>query len=136
MPAHETPWSLEIVVAMLRAARLVTWLSLLFTAAALTPWLGGAPAPLRGMIVILGIGAIWYGVRIAIDAHLFRRLQAAGPDTGLDALDQALTQLGWMKPDKLGRCMNARIQGALRLVRWQVGLTLAQGLGIVTVFMW
>lgn len=135
MATHETPWSLEIVVAVLRASRLVTWLSLLFTTAALSPWLGATPALPRGMIVALGIGATGYGVRIAVDAHLFDRLQELGPDGNLRALDQALTQLGWITPAKLGRPLGPRIQGALHLVRWQAGLTMAQGLLVVVTLM-
>lgn len=137
MPAPDarTAWSLETLVAVLRAGRFVALLSLLFTAAALSPWLGAAPGLLRGAIIVLGIGAIWYSVRMAIDERLFRRLLTLGPHEELDSLDQALMALGMMKPDKAGRPMPARFQGALRLVRWQAGLTLTQGILTVITFL-
>jgi hypothetical protein len=133
MPAPDTrtAWSLDVIVAVLRACHLVALLSLLFTGAALSPWMSAAPGLLRSMIVMLGLGTIWYGVRIIIDERLFRRLLVMGPRDELDTLDQALMDLSMMKPDKAGRPMHARMQGALRLVRRQAGLTLAQG--IVTV---
>ncbi len=136
MPVSETGanWSLEIIVAVLRASRLLVWLSLLFTAVALTPWSGMATGWLRVAIVALGFGALWFGVRIAIDEHLFRRLLTLDANRELDAFDESLARLGWAQPDKLGRPLGARIQGAMRLVWWLAALVVAQGLMAVSVF--
>lgn len=123
---RRTRWSLEIVVAALRACRLLALLSLLFTAIALSPWLGATPVLQRAAILLLGLVALGFAVRVAIDEHLFRRMLETGPD--LSALDAALGALGWLESGKAGRPLTLRFHGALRLARWQAGLTLLQGL--------
>ena len=57
---------------------------------------------------------LWLGLRLRIDAALFRAL--AGAD-GTDEFDRAMTQLGLLSADKVGRPMPDRVAGLMRLVR-------------------
>ncbi|MEK2601378.1 hypothetical protein [Burkholderia arboris] len=99
---------------------------------------GWAPATLaRGLLAVVstgsGIAALWYAVRIAIDRRLFAALAraAAGDgalDDGLEALDRALTDLGWIDATKVGRALDARVRGAVGLCRAGVLVAIVQWL--------
>ncbi|ALX12292.1 hypothetical protein P350_12455 [Burkholderia cepacia JBK9] len=99
---------------------------------------GWAPATLaRGLLAVVstgsGIAALWYAVRIAIDRRLFAALAraAAGDgalDDGLEALDRALTDLGWIDATKAGRALDARVRGAVGLCRAGVLVAIVQWL--------
>jgi hypothetical protein len=116
------PWSIQALLGALKASRWVAVWSLVFTGAALITGMGTG---LRSAIVAGGLGVLWFTVRLAIDETLFRRLASAPQE--LDQLDGALEKLGWIKPENKGRALGERIAGTLRLVRWQAGLTVAQG---------
>ncbi|WP_175844523.1 hypothetical protein [Burkholderia arboris] len=99
---------------------------------------GWAPAtPARVLLAVVstgsGIAALWYAVRIAIDRRLFAALAraAAGDgavDDGLEALDRALTDLGWIDATKAGRALDARVRGAVGLCRAGVLVAIVQWL--------
>lgn len=118
---HER-WSIQATLGLLKASRWVAAWSLAFTAAAL---LTGIEAGLRSAIVATGFGVLWFTARLSIDETLFLGLLAAPQE--LDRLDSALEGLGWVKPDARGRPLAVRMAGTQRLLRWQAGLTMAQG---------
>lgn len=83
------------------------------------------------------LGQSYYGLRVLFDAHLFAqlaaRLSAEGestPDalaTQLSQLDQALYTLKLApKPSAPPRLLDARVRGALRLLKCQAGCLLGQ----------
>ncbi|MCA3886328.1 MAG: hypothetical protein IOC38_14870 [Burkholderia sp.] len=99
---------------------------------------GWAPATLARVLLAVvstgsGIAALWYAVRIAIDRRLFAALARADAgdgavDDGLEALDRALTDLGWIDATKAGRTLDARVRGAVGLCRAGVLVAIVQWL--------
>ena len=78
--------------------------------------------PAGAAVVAIGLAEFWLAARVAIDADLFAAL--AGDD--LAGFDEAMRQLRLMPEGKVGRPMEARIRGALRLLKLQVMLLLLQ----------
>ncbi|CAG2288092.1 membrane protein [Burkholderia sola] len=80
-----------------------------------------------------GIAALWYAVRVEIDRRLFAALARAvdgdgSVDAGLEALDRALADLGWIDTTKAGRTLDARVRGAVGLCRAAVLVAVVQWL--------
>ncbi|MBH0236925.1 hypothetical protein [Methylobrevis albus] len=73
--------------------------------------------------VAIGLWCLWLGLRVDLDARLFRRL-ACSPD--LAAFDAAMRTAGLLPPEKAGRPLGARVAGAKRLLRLQVIAAVAQ----------
>lgn len=76
-----------------------------------SPWLLTACLGL----VLTGIVQKYFALRVALDAALFERLERI--DT--QVLDATLQGLGLLAPAKAGRPLQARAEGALRLLRRQ-----------------
>ncbi|WP_233874545.1 hypothetical protein [Paraburkholderia adhaesiva] len=91
-------------------------------------------ALLVSVSTVSGVAALWYAVRIAIDRRLFAvladpaRLQGVVVDESLAGLDEALIALGWMNAAKVGRPLDMRVQGAVRLLRGSVVIAVVQWL--------
>lgn len=83
---------------------------------------------LVALAVVAGLAELWFALRVAFDARVFRLLSRGDSPDGLtlSAFDTAMGALGLMPQDKRGRPIAARLQGALRLLRWQVALLLTQ----------
>ncbi|MFI4994680.1 MAG: hypothetical protein ACHQAQ_02695 [Hyphomicrobiales bacterium] len=73
---------------------------------------------------IAGVCEAFFAARVALDADLFGELAKGHLD--LDGLDTAMDRLGLASKSKLGRPLEARVDGALRLLRLQAGWLLLQ----------
>jgi hypothetical protein len=80
--------------------------------------------------VLVGSLTLWLLIRVTIDRRLFAALVHATVTSneadGLDALDRALLQLGWIDQAKAGRSLDARVRGVTGLLRQSVGLAMLQ----------
>jgi hypothetical protein len=118
-------WPATIAAALLRRGALVHAMSAVLTVASL---LGGIVLDMggvrlvAGVVVVVGLAEFWLAARVAIDADLFAAL--AGNDPA--RFDEAMQKLGLMGDDKAGRPIEARIRGALRLLKLQTALLLLQ----------
>lgn len=95
--------------------------------------LAGYFAPASLVYLILGlvvavVGAIelWLLVRVELDRRLFDALAVSADAAELDALDQALSVLGWLAPGRGGRSLAERSRAALRFLKFAGALTSAQ----------
>ncbi|MFI5015878.1 MAG: hypothetical protein ACHQAY_26385 [Hyphomicrobiales bacterium] len=88
--------------------------------------LGGAPLFTidASVTFIAGLCEAFLAARVALDADLFRDLAMGHLD--LDRLDSAMDRLGFASEQKVGRPLEARLDGALRLLRLQAGWLLLQ----------
>lgn len=117
------------------AGRLTRALTVLALAGLLAPL-----AVLPGSVVLLlvavvaGLGGIYAGARVALDAALFRHLGVAAEGPAL--LDAALLELGMLPAAKAGRPLGQRIAGARRLLRAQVVLLGVQAGALAAAGMW
>ena len=109
------------------ALTIASLLAVLLLVLLLPPTRHGAIA-LVALAVIAGVVELWFALRVAFDARIFRLLSRGDSPDGLtlSAFDTAMGTVGLMPPDKRGRPVAARLQGALRLLRWQVTLLLTQ----------
>jgi hypothetical protein len=113
-----------VAAALLRAGRWIAAYSLLLSALAVAGLLWRpvlAPAWLA--VLLLGALQIACAVRVEFDARLFEKM-ASG--TSIAALDRALVEVAGMPAIKAGRPAAARVQGARRCLRWQMGAAAAQ----------
>lgn len=125
-----------VAAALLDQGRRVDSLSRAITVAALiglllAPTIPGWPPLLLAMLApaaVLGLVEVYLAVRVGFDAALFHRLAAAPEMFDPGRLDRALSRLGLVPPDKIGRPMAGRIAGARRLLVWQGGLLGTQAL--------
>lgn len=91
-----------------------------------------ARALLASFCTASGIAALWYAVRMAIDRRLFAamanhmRMPDAEVDKTLGALDEALSELGWINADKAGRSLSERVRGTAGLLRASVMVAAVQ----------
>lgn len=88
---------------------------------------------LATLAVVAGIAELWFGLRVAFDARIFRRLAWAGAAGGLSvaAFDAAMAAVGLMPAGKAGRPLADRVRGAMRLLGRQVGLLILQAVLLV-----
>lgn len=93
----------------------------------LPPTRYGAPA-LATLAAIAGLAELWLAFRVAFDARIFALVSRGDATDGLTlpAFDAAMSALELMPKDKTGRPVAARLSGAMRLLRWQAALLLAQ----------
>jgi hypothetical protein len=134
----ETPddrTAIDVCAALLEQGRALEGLSRLLTLAALVLLFAGAfgfvakpvAIPVGLIVIALGLVQTRFAIRVGFDAALLRdvahRIQFA-------VLDQALVRLDLMPPDKAGRPLDARLAGAMRLLRLQ-GLALGAQLGVL-----
>lgn len=89
-------------------------------------------------VIILGLLEMVYAVRIGFDLFLLRQLanHEGTIESGLTIIDNSLTKLHLMPAKKVGRSLNARLRGCVRLFRIQVLLCALQLVVVVgaTVF--
>lgn len=76
-----------------------------------------------------GLAAMYFGIRVAFDARLFRELATGGKNTA--ELDDALLQLGLLPSLKAGRPLTERFNGARRLILRQGSLLGIQAAGLL-----
>jgi hypothetical protein len=116
---------LRICADALRAARSMRALS---TGLSIVAAGGGAVAAVSAAMLAIafwsaalaiGVIAQWVGFRVAFDARLFARLADDAKTGTLDLarFDAAMSALGLMPIDKVGRSVDARCKGALALLR-------------------
>jgi hypothetical protein len=88
--------------------------------------LGVWPGLLCGAVALAGLVEFYLATRVAFDAALFRRLATAmdGPDW--PSFDAAMIRLGLLPAAKAGRAAEARISGAVRLLRMQAVALIVQ----------
>ncbi len=119
-----------VSAALAQGRRLDAWsLGLTLLALAVLLWQRDAGSWRTGLLaacVAAGLGQRIFAVRTAFDAILFRQL-AAGT---MDALDAALAACGLRANDGKTRQLDSRCRGALKLLRWQAGLTAVQFMAI------
>lgn len=121
-------WPATIAAALLRRGAMVHAMSAALTVAALLGGVAAAVFGLRGIwpfatvVVVAGLVEFWLAARVALDADLF----AALGEGDLDRFDAAMRRLGLMPEGKAGRPIDARIQGALRLLKLQAAMLLIQ----------
>lgn len=95
------------------------------------------------IIVITGLIQQYYALRVSLDADLFscvaasiqRCVDSEQPNSlelSLQALDSQLTTLGLKKPSQTGQTLDARFEGAMRLLKGQLFCTLIQAILLVT----
>jgi len=78
---------------------------------------GAAPAIALALSLLqaaLLVAGLWLGLRLRIDAVLFRGLAEA---EGMDGFDRAMLELGLIDAGKVARPMPDRVAGLMRLVR-------------------
>lgn len=126
-----------VMAALLRQGRLIHGLALVLLLAtgglaaglALDGRLAGLPAWLLAIAMLAGLAETWFAFRVGLDERLFAAL-GAGQLT-LPTLDSGLTSLGLMPPDKAGRPLAGRLQGAKALLVKQARLAGVQLLVIM-----
>ncbi|KKX61251.1 MULTISPECIES: hypothetical protein [Pseudomonas] len=81
-----------------------------------------------GGLLVLGLWQKYWALRVGFDADLFRHLADRAEDLPqrTQDLDQALTALGMQPAERGGRPWSERITGALKLLRRQALLVVAQ----------
>lgn len=133
--ADDDAWSAAIAAAVLRRGAMIHTASLLLLGIAVVV---GAAARAdvafliaAGVIVVLGALEFWLAARVALDADLFDAIAARRAD--LAGFDCAMQGLRLMPPAKAGRPIDARIRGALRLLKLQA-VTLGLQLVVLVVF--
>jgi hypothetical protein len=79
-------------------------------------------------LLVLGLWQKYWALRVGFDADLFRHLADRAEDLPqrTQDLDQALTALGMQPAERGGRPWSERITGALKLLRRQALLVVAQ----------
>jgi hypothetical protein len=121
-------WPATIAAALLRRGAMVHAMSAALTVAALLGGVTAAVLGLRGVwpfatvVVVAGLVEFWLAARVALDADLF----AALGEGDLDRFDATMHRLGLMPEGKAGRPIDARIRGALRLLKLQAAMLLIQ----------
>jgi hypothetical protein len=136
---------LLLVAALLRRGRsldhLSSALSLVAVVFGLAPWLGVQAslglALICTSLLIAGLAAKYWALRVALDAELFQRLAEAGEQLEQQtyALDQALQNLGLHNAPQNERAWSHRCQGALVLLRKQALCLLLQVVIVVFGFL-
>ena len=119
-----------LTASLLRRGKALDRLSTVVSLLALLVWLLGTEAPrwllwLVLLVVLCGLIQKYWALRVAVDADLFREL-ARRPDIEPAQMDAALQTLGLVRGPLPVRDWGARAQGALRLLRWQVGWLVGQ----------
>ena len=116
--------TIDACAALLEQGRTLDALSRLLTLFAVALLFAGAlelvakaPAILIGLVVIiLGVAEAWFALRVGFDAALLRDVANR---TQFAALDTAMVRLDLIAPEKAGRPLEERLQGAMRLMRLQ-----------------
>jgi uncharacterized membrane protein HdeD (DUF308 family) len=115
---------------LLQAAEKIDWLSTGLTLLAAAAIVFGTPHPAAAIAsMALGLVAKVYGVRVAIDARLFRDL--AEERLTLATLDAALGAMSLAPAGRAERPLLDRCRGARRLVAFLAAATIAQGAALV-----
>lgn len=125
---------LHIAAALLACGRLIHALScgltlIALAAAGYAGFIGsGRGLALCAAVALAGLLQCWFALRVAFDAALF---DALCEGRGLDAndmagFDAAMQALDLLPAHKAGRDWRLRCAGALRLLRWQIGLACLQ----------
>ena len=70
-------------------------------------------------VAIAGLVEMYLAVRLNFDAALFRQVATTTDPPDFAALDDALSTLGLLPPQKRGRDAAVRVAGAMRLMRLQ-----------------
>jgi hypothetical protein len=80
------------------------------------------------LVMVLGVVETVYALRVGFDIGLLRQLQEQGGDIqlGLTRLDETLLMLRLIPAKQVGRDLEVRLQGCLRLLKRQVLCTLLQ----------
>ncbi|TXG79600.1 MAG: hypothetical protein E6R11_02430 [Rhodocyclaceae bacterium] len=126
--------SLRITTELLRGGRAVSVLSGAMTVAALVlSVLAGWAAQSGWALLLAGVAGVglcqaYFAFRVQLDAALLDAL-CAGRELDAQAMacfDQAMQGLGLLPAQKAGRAWSLRCRGAMRLLRVQVGLAIAQ----------
>jgi hypothetical protein len=116
-------WPAHIAAAVLRRGAMVHAVSAALTVGGIALTVVSRSLwPVGGAVVAIGLVEFWLAARVAIDADLF----AALGEDDLAQFDEAMRRLGLMPGSKADRPMEARIRGALRLLKLQVALLLLQ----------
>ncbi|MGH6933223.1 MAG: hypothetical protein ACREEE_12410 [Dongiaceae bacterium] len=120
---------LSVAAALLNRSCSIDRLSRLMTIGALFMLTGigalGVPDPVLvfalALSMLVGFICLYFSVRVAFDATLFRQL-AAAKDRAIDlpSLDTALVELGLQPANKAGRTVRVRIAGARQLFHRQI----------------
>jgi hypothetical protein len=71
------------------------------------------------LVALAGLAEAYFAIRVGFDAALFRQV-ASAPTVDFAAMDAALSRLGLLRVEKLGRPAQPRIAGARRLLALQV----------------
>lgn len=112
--------------------RLSTGLTLLGALLGLSQYLVPGPGlwslVCSGGLLVLGLWQKYWALRVGFDADLFRHLADRAEDLPqrTQDLDEALTALGMQPAERGGRPWSERITGALKLLRRQALLVVAQ----------
>jgi hypothetical protein len=125
MPATpEDRTTIDACAALLEQGRTLHTLSRLLTLFAVALLFAGAleliakaPSIIIALVVIgLGVAEAWFALRVGFDAALLRDVANR---TQFAALDTAMIRLDLIAPEKAGRPLDERLQGAMRLMRMQ-----------------
>ena len=128
-------WTALILASLLRRGRALAVVAgvllAVATAASLVALMHGQKLAALGFAASLlpGLVALWFSFRTALDADLFEGIARHGD---LAAFDRAMLALGLMKAERAGRPLEARGEGALRLLKAQAVAVGAQMLMLLT----
>lgn len=121
-PPPDAIWTAAVAASLLRRGRalgiVAGVLLTVATAASLAALLMGQKLVALGFATTLmpGLVSLWFSFRTALDADFFDGLARHGD---LAAFDRAMLSLGLMTADRAGRPLEARVEGALRLLKKQ-----------------
>jgi hypothetical protein len=121
-PSSDAVWTAAIAASLLRRGRALAVVAGVVLVAAfgasLASVLFGQKLLALGFAATLlpGLVSLWFAFRTALDADLFDAIARHGD---LAAFDRAMLALGLMKADHAGRPLEARVEGALHLLRQQ-----------------
>lgn len=117
-PQHR--WQVLIAAALLRQGRWLAALALglllialgsLVVAFAMGRAIWAVP---HAISLLAGVVALWIALRVTFDADLFAAL---AQDDDLSSFDQAMVRLGLLPVERVGRSLELRVQGAMRLLK-------------------
>jgi len=101
---------------------------LLLVIAAIFHWLDGYWFSALCLLILFGLLQMLYAFRIGLDIKFLKSLLISDQEMedALAALDQSLMSLKLLPSDKAGRPLAQRLQGCMRLFKFQIAFTLAQ----------
>ena len=115
-----------VTARLLRAVGILRWLAAALIVVAAASMIFVKPSAASIAAILLGLLALYYGIRVAFDAHLL-------DDIALDRMTTADLDHALGRTDKTERSWADRCRGAKRLVVLLAGATVAEIVAVVLI---